>query len=209
MDLMAIRRTMMKINQSIIPIEYQPIEYIESNKNQWIVTNINCPSELVVYQKFAITNNSDQYGWGNRGTGYNICGFRQYNYKFQCYYGNTYHTNWNDNFTLTIGQQYNTKQVYRNGYQTYYVDNIQYGNWAQPQIGNTIGDKIWLFGANNSNLKAEMRLYYIKFMNGSETAKLGEFIPCIRKIDDKPGLYDTVSKTFYTNAGTIDFIIPT
>ena len=34
------------------------------------------------------------------------------------------------------------------------------------------------------------------------------FIPCIRKSDNKPGMYDTVTKTFYTNAGTDEFIVP-
>ena len=35
-----------------------------------------------------------------------------------------------------------------------------------------------------------------------------DLIPCIRKFDSKPGMYDTVSKTFYTNAGTGEFIVP-
>lgn len=34
-------------------------------------------------------------------------------------------------------------------------------------------------------------------------------IPCVRKSDSKPGMYDTVTKTFFTNAGTGEFIIPT
>jgi hypothetical protein len=33
-------------------------------------------------------------------------------------------------------------------------------------------------------------------------------IPCVRKSDSKPGMYDTVSKTFYTNAGSGEFIVP-
>lgn len=33
-------------------------------------------------------------------------------------------------------------------------------------------------------------------------------IPCVRKSDSKPGMYDTVSKTFYTNSGTGEFIVP-
>lgn len=32
--------------------------------------------------------------------------------------------------------------------------------------------------------------------------------PCVRKSDSKPGMYDTVTKTFYTNAGTGEFIVP-
>ena len=33
-------------------------------------------------------------------------------------------------------------------------------------------------------------------------------IPVKRNSDNKPGMYDTVSQTFYTNAGTGEFIVP-
>ena len=38
--------------------------------------------------------------------------------------------------------------------------------------------------------------------------KVLNFIPCVRKSDNKPGMYDTVTKTFYTNSGTGEFIVP-
>ena len=33
-----------------------------------------------------------------------------------------------------------------------------------------------------------------------------DFIPCIRKQDNKPGLYDIVNNVFYTNQGTGEFL---
>ena len=51
------------------------------------------------------------------------------------------------------------------------------------------------------------KISYFKIENNG--TKVMELIPCVRKSDDKPGMYDTVSKTFYTNAGTGEFIIPT
>ena len=36
-----------------------------------------------------------------------------------------------------------------------------------------------------------------------------KYIPVVRKSDNKPGMYDRVSKQFFTNAGTGEFIIPT
>lgn len=35
-----------------------------------------------------------------------------------------------------------------------------------------------------------------------------DFIPCYRKSDSKPGLYDIVNKQFYTNAGSGEFSFP-
>lgn len=52
-----------------------------------------------------------------------------------------------------------------------------------------------------------MRIYICKLYDGN--AMIGNFVPCVRKSDSKPGMYDTVSKTFYTNAGTGEFIVPT
>ena len=43
-------------------------------------------------------------------------------------------------------------------------------------------------------------MYYLKlYVDGS---LIKNFIPVSRKADSKPGLYDTVSGTFYTNAAT-------
>lgn len=40
----------------------------------------------------------------------------------------------------------------------------------------------------------------------ADGAKEAEFVPCYRKSDGEIGMYDTVSKTFYTNAGTGTFL---
>ena len=51
-----------------------------------------------------------------------------------------------------------------------------------------------------------MRLYsFTAKANGTFIMKM---IPCVRKSDNKPGMYDTVSKTFFTNAGTGEFVVP-
>lgn len=51
------------------------------------------------------------------------------------------------------------------------------------------------------------KISYFKIENNGTIVM--ELIPCVRKSDDKPGMFDTVSKTFYTNAGTGEFITPT
>ena len=51
------------------------------------------------------------------------------------------------------------------------------------------------------------RLYDFTITNNG-TKKL-ELIPCYRKSDNEIGLFDTVSQTFLTNAGTGTFTIPT
>jgi len=36
---------------------------------------------------------------------------------------------------------------------------------------------------------------------------LVDLVPCYRKSDNKPGMYDKVHNTFYTNVGTGDFTV--
>lgn len=65
---------------------------------------------------------------------------------------------------------------------------------------------MYLFGINNNGLSnpAYMKLYYCKIYDNGILVR--NFIPVIRKEDDKPGMYDKVSEQFFTNAGTGEFL---
>lgn len=80
--------------------------------------------------------------------------------------------------------------------------NVQY---AGALDGNNV--ELRLFKRANNNQPLHGRISEFTITNNG-TTKL-HLIPCIRKSDSKPGMYDIVSKTFYTNAGTGEFIIPT
>ncbi|MBQ0098998.1 MAG: hypothetical protein KBS91_00425 [Firmicutes bacterium] len=47
----------------------------------------------------------------------------------------------------------------------------------------------------------------LKFVVERNNAIIYEFIPCYRRSDHKPGMYDTVNNVFYTNQGTGEFIL--
>ena len=48
-----------------------------------------------------------------------------------------------------------------------------------------------------------MRLYYLKMYSDGDLVR--DYVPCYRKSDSVIGLYDLVSKTFYTNQGSGTF----
>ena len=54
--------------------------------------------------------------------------------------------------------------------------------------------------------QSENRIHYCRVERSGDVVL--ELLPCVRKSDSKPGMYDTVSKTFYTNAGSGEFIVP-
>lgn len=60
------------------------------------------------------------------------------------------------------------------------------------------GDSVSV-GASSGSL----RIYSAKFWIGGNLIR--NFIPCVRKADNKVGMYDRVTKSFYTNAGVDEF----
>ena len=68
--------------------------------------------------------------------------------------------------------------------------------------GTTIKDA--LFATVNAGgtyqYKLKGRIYYIRFYDNTGTL-VRNFEPCVRTLDNKPGMYDTVHDVFYTNQG--------
>ena len=70
-------------------------------------------------------------------------------------------------------------------------------------------NEFFLFGRNQAGNvlnKGSMKIYYTK-MYDSTNQLARDFIPCYRKSDNKPGMYDLVTDTFFTNAGTGEFTV--
>lgn len=51
------------------------------------------------------------------------------------------------------------------------------------------------------------RCYYYQAYNDPDGLPVLDLYPCYRKSDNKPGMYDTVSETFFTNSGTGEFTV--
>ena len=211
MDMMAIRRrVLMASKKKRLPSEYQEVEYIESTGTQWIDTGLvgNISREWIVefsdFDRNGITfagpfgitlsNAKTAFSCGN-GTG------------VYCSFGNktdvVYHESvesyraWATSDIKKISISKNG--VYRNDVQrisaftglTYAESVITMPLFARKPNANTV-DRL-----------VKMKLY--SFVCKEEGINVGDFIPCYHKSDGEIGMYDTVSKTFYTNAGTGTF----
>ena len=77
---------------------------------------------------------------------------------------------------------------------------------------DTYTHPIYIFAVNtngspDSTQSLSFRLRNFKIYNHYDDANPSmDLIPCYRKSDDEVGMYDTVSRTFYTNAGTGTFL---
>ena len=71
-------------------------------------------------------------------------------------------------------------------------------------IESMSGQSIFVAGTSLNGIP--VKTYSSKMIKNGVVVQ--NLIPCVRKSDSKPGMYDTVSKTFYTNSGTGEFIVP-
>lgn len=91
-----------------------------------------------------------------------------------------------DGENVTLGTQYN------------YTVNVENPDQRTHFIFATNGDYIYGTG------KATMKLYSFTMQDGFGRTVLA-LIPALRNADSIPGMWDTVSKTFFTNAGSGTF----
>lgn len=183
------RRQLMAMQTGGLPREYRRVEYIESVGGQRIDTIVTGPAEWHITAK------------SEAASGSRILIGRYYNAG---HYAGTFNTLW------TLGGGVNSA-VPATNWQDIVVSfpddksvNLTIGEETLTRAGSPTNRTYTLFGNDVYNSMAKVKRC-VCYQNGAIVAN---FVPCVRKSDSKPGMYDTVSKTFYTNAGTGEFIIP-
>lgn len=191
-----------RVRATLLPKEYQEVEYIESSGSQYIDTlyipNVNSAFEgkfmhtehVVDTPLFGVRNSS--YGnsytfWAHpveyTASGSNTMIFNGVQYKFPIGYNEG-----------TIETFYVDKNVMKCNDQTYSYS-ASSGSPSLPLI---------LFGlSNGGNIDGRKFIGKIYCFNIYENKVLvKKFVPCYRKNDNVVGMYDIINKTFYTNSGT-------
>lgn len=186
--------------QQNIPQEFQEVEYIESDGNQYIDTGIKGNLDSKAELDFALTS-TDQNPksvFGDR-SGNNVQAF---------FIGidNDYIYAQLDNVARTVIQNppvdllRHTISLSKNGY---YYDGELKATYSSP-TNFTSNNNLYIFVAgDNLSSKTSYKLYSCKIYNNT---LIRDFVPCYRKADNVIGLYDKVNGVFYTNAGTGTFL---
>lgn len=193
-------------NLSEIPSEYQAVKYLESSGTQYINTGVNLSSEgtgiKMEFERIAHLNDADDlYGSQNTGT--------------TAYFTTFLHgATWNVEYgaggvvTLNATSELNKKQVISHNYkndQQYIIDGA---TLAQNLTSAVSALEVYLFGCNfngSFSRSSSIRIYACEMTVGTEVVR--KFVPCYRKSDSVAGLYDTIGKKFYTNAGSGIFTV--
>ena len=185
--------------QAILPSAYQQVEYIESTGPAYIDTGVIPNTNTKIDIQFE-TIKKGTYGvifGGEEAFGTNA---------FHLY------TNYN-NFDIGFGARYTAENIPYNINTKYtlvmdktgFTLNNTSGTFETNTISTTYS--IYLFAVHRAtnviDSDAQKRIYYCKLYNNGTLVR--NLIPCYRISDNVIGMYDLVSNTFFTNAGTGTF----
>lgn len=208
MDLMQRRRALM-MGAIELPHDFRRIKYLEGQGGQYIDTGIIARSGLrAKYEiEFTTTDGIQQIlaalDGGNRiYFPYASTGYFRYGYSASSII--------NTQQSIAKNERYVVEATADSGYQSIIINGVELYRGSNS---DTIDLKktLFLFASNNSTSPryAYARIYSLLLQDLSTGDILANYIPCVRRFDNKPGMYDTVTRTFKTNAGTGEFAVPT
>ncbi len=182
------RRAIIGISKtsSRLPAEYQEVEYLQSGDRQLIRYICDITPSLKVtftYMPLAFSNASMVFGIYDANVTPSTWGLVN-NANLQSYSGSssssTATLNEKQTVTFTTGRNYPGS------------------SYKMPLFGRYRG---------YNDQYANIRIYYVEIENSSGVIR--QLVPCYRKSDNKPFLYDLVNDTRYSNSATSgqDFIL--
>lgn len=206
-----------------LPAEYQEVDWIECTGGQYLQLGIS-PSPTDVVELLFATNNNKPQSTAKNFTLYSAGdGTYQYTtvltkgvtfpYTYGRYFSNVASENKGSYDMLSSKTDYVWLRHRSNGNTkaqscTDVGNNYQF--WTEaPQKSSTLdGDNInlRLFAriGSNTNFFVGRAKHFIVIRDNAYVLNL---ISCYRKADSKPGMYDLVTGTFYTNEGTGEFLV--
>ena len=198
-----------------LPSEYQQIDYIyaPSNNGAYIDLGIQYANGCIFEIGWVYTGNDIQIFGATNATGAYRCLLSAHlnNGPGSSYYGTS-----NNQFInifyppndTTLGKLIRHKSVYKPGANQGYIEDLDTGEKTHFTIQDyTIPNNLYLLGQNYKGNYRGLRLKqisYFKYWDNNDNL-LRDMVPCYRKSDNVIGMYDKVSKTLFTNAGTGTF----
>lgn len=185
-----------------VPADYKCIEYLESNRTQYIyaglkmnnnsrvIMDAECPNEGVASQVeyiFGARKNTAEnaFGLGRSGSGKLYAGYGKYM-----------------NIAFTLG---NDRHLYDFNKNNLYIDGKLVYTWPVAEFETPNSATLFATSGSASSIYyGAVRIYSCKIYDNDILVR--DFVPVHRLSDDVCGMYDKVNHTFYTNAGSGTFV---
>lgn len=184
-----------------LPDEYQEVEYIESTGTQYIDTGVVGKNGIRILTEMGWATLSGSLFGSRKDSGATRF--------FVTYYANRIDFGYSGDTVSDVSPQAG---------QTYEIDFDVMGSQYNFGVDDTYKTgrvleidtecNMFIFGANRPYTTNQLSKSIFKSMmiTNANGETLRNFIPCYRKSDNEIGLYDTVSKSFFTNSGTGTFL---
>lgn len=198
----------MPIYKSLLPSEYQQVEYIQSSGVQYIADTIDLDENVDIKAEIEIVSfptTSEAGLFGKRGSGASnnnisarISSSNQIVLDFNNSTWTAYRLTVND---CVINKKY--KIIINKNERSVYDGSTLLGTNNTVNNDTISLSDFPIFQTNYSTYKGSIRVYtFIIKENGT---LVRNFIPCYRKADNVIGLYDKVNGVFYTYPGETPF----
>lgn len=201
--LFARRRLLMQKKTARLPAEYQEVEYLETSQTgaPYIDSGVAITEDLVFEIDFQLLDavRAHYFMGAYSGSDFYLYTSGETTPFFQTAFGSAW-----ANTTLLVDTQRH-KFVYQFENEKLVVRDSNTTILTKPKAGFT-NHPILVAGTSHSqSMRIPCRTYESKMTKSGVVIQ--DLIPCYRKVDDTPGMYDLVSNTFFTNAGTGEFIV--
>lgn len=198
-----------KTNPAVsVPAGYTQLEYIKSSGTQYIDTGISAPNGFKaildwMFTDFSGDNNKTVLGSEDRFSPW-ACNWLQkrgesvYTWHLGAY------SEYISSTTVSANTQYDIDMSTIKGASYLKIDGDSI--ITDTNSNSRSSNSIYIFATNKAGTAGDpssARLYSCKIIKDDETVR--NYIPAKRNSDGVVGLYDLISKTFFTNAGTGTF----
>lgn len=193
-----------------LPRDYRELEYITANGRQWFWSGVLIQDGLTVDAIQSFTG-GDSYLFGGHAdnTGNNRCAYNgMYAQRVQSAYPEYFMAG----AVSADGTVFHIITTFKEGHRTIYVDGVNVMDDSRGTAVQETGKYCVVFGQRSKGDDTPGTvsnayygsLYSLKVSKNS--VLLADYVPCYRKSDNKPGMYDLVTEKFYASETTTDFI---
>lgn len=191
----------------VIPKEYVRVEYIQTTGTQFIDTGLFPGANLQVETSIEVGSTQQDtsvFGSYLKSTGNSLGSFfhlTPYNNKWYVG-GNNAEGNFGS-YSPVVGTKYDI--LFNNADRQVIINDMSL-TFPVPITGYTNTTlTISKRGSSNNARYGRFKYFYFKIYDKNTEKYIREFIPCYRKSDNKPGMYELIEGKFYGNDGTGEF----
>lgn len=182
-----------------LPAEYQQVEYLQNagGANGW-ESGIHIDTGITYFADFEIkvrrtNNNSTKFC----GSGKDYCLQRNDSAGYASF--------WNGSSKYVTSNAITTLAVYAWRNNVVYLNSTAVSNLTKTAVSGNF----MLYGCGGyggASFYMDLQIYYCKLFDADGNA-IRDYIPCYRKADNTPGMYDLATSTFNIGTGTGYFIV--